>query len=156
MIIELIHPKLLPSIMTRMFKTLFLLLALTLVNIPIAVRASVTTDSCCGQVAQSSGQVQLSLPDPTRLVSSDMEITKQLMDREKQLLKPLSVSTVSQADDQIHIQFFLEAMQQSWKINSNQSDITVDISFRLKNLSYTGDAAAADLEIQHQFQKEFM
>ena len=156
MILELVHSKSVPSIMKRMFKALLLLLALMLINFPIAVRAAAVQDSCCRHTANMARQIQLSMPDPTRLIPSDIEITIQLMDGQQELLKPLSVSSVLEADDQIHIQFFLEALHQNWKNNSCQSDMSVDRSFRLSNLPFTGDAASADLEIQDQFQKEFM
>lgn len=156
MILELVHLKSVPSIMKRMFKTLFLLLALTLINFPVSVRAGSIQDSCCGYTSKASRHIQLSMPDPTRLVPSDIEITTQLMAAQQEWLKPLSVTSVSEADDQIHIQFFLDALQQNWKNTAYQSDMSVDNSFRLKTLPYTVDAATADLEIHDQFQKEFM
>lgn len=156
MILELVHSKSVPSIMKRMFKTLLLLLSLTLINFPVAVRAAATQDSCCGHIANSVRHVKLSMPDPTLIVPSDIEITTQLMDRQQEWLKPLSVSSVLESDDQIHIQFFLESFQQNWRNNSLQSDMSVDRTFRLRNLPYTVDAAAADQEIRDQFQKEFM
>lgn len=156
MILELVHSKSVPSIMKRTFKTLLLLLALTLINFPVSVRAGSIQDSCCGYTSKSARNIQLSMPDPTRLVPSDMEITTQLMAGQQEWLKSLSVSSVLEADEQIHIQFFLEALQQNWKNNSYQSDLNVDRSFRLSNLTHTGDAAVADLEIHDQFQKEFM
>lgn len=156
MTLELVHTKSVPSIMKRTFKTLFLLWALTLINFPVSVRAGSVQDSCCGHTANMARQIQLFMPDPTQLVPSDIEITTQLMAGQQEWFKPLSVSSVSEADDQIHIQFFLEALHQNWKHHSYQSDMSVDNSFRLSNLPYTGDAASADLEILDQFQKEFM
>jgi hypothetical protein len=91
------------------------------------------------------------MPDPSKVVSADLDITYQLTHLNDSRRSSWSQKTVLTSDEQIDFQFRMEELKGLWENGKTESDVHADLLFRILNMINEADLEDADHFLHQQF-----